>query len=133
MEQSPESYRMYGIMHVCYWRMSSDFTILQFSQIYSNFKFENLATKLRAVLVRAESLISRISRRIRIFQQNDFSLYIKGPSGFESWRKKFQKYIDTATLSVLLQSGARDSRDKDNVKKSFRDKQKYEKCQDLGV
>ena len=41
---------------------------------------------LRAVLVSAESLISRISPRKRIFQQIHFSLLIRGPGGFDSWK-----------------------------------------------
>ena len=47
--------------------------------------------KLRAVLACAESLISRISPRKRIFQLNHFSQFIRGPSWFDSWNKKCQK------------------------------------------
>ena len=49
--------------------------------------------RLRPVLVRAESLISWISPRKRIFRQNHFSLFIGGPGGFHSWRKKMQQKI----------------------------------------
>ena len=55
---------------------------------------------LRAVLVSPESLLSRTSSRKRIFPQNQFSLFIRGPGGFDSRReKKGQKSRDTATLT----------------------------------
>ena len=53
--------------------------------------------RLRAVLVSAESLISRISRQKRIFQQSRFSLFIRGPAG----EKNVKKSRDTATLKNL--------------------------------
>ena len=55
---------------------------------------------LRAVLVSPESLLSRTSSRKRIFPQNQFSLFLRGPGGFDSRReKKAQKSRDTATLT----------------------------------
>ena len=54
--------------------------------------------RLRAVLAWvecAESLISRISSRKRIFKQHHFSLFIRGPDGFDSWNKKWQTSRDT--------------------------------------
>ena len=47
----------------------------------------------RGVRLCAESLISRISPRKRIFQQNQFSLFIRGSGGMEKWRKKCQKIL----------------------------------------
>ena len=40
--------------------------------------------QLRAVLDCAESLIWRISSRKRIFKQNHYRLFIRGPDGFDS-------------------------------------------------
>ena len=46
-----------------------------------------LKIRLRAVLVSAESLISQISRRKRILQQSHFCRFLKGPGGFDWWKK----------------------------------------------
>ena len=51
---------------------------------------------LHAVLACAESLISQISPRKRIFKWNHFNLYIRGPDGLE---KNPKKSHDTATLT----------------------------------
>ena len=46
----------------------------------------------------AESLISRISPPKRIFQQNHFSLFIRGQDEIVSWRKKMPKNLVTLPL-----------------------------------
>ena len=57
--------------------------------------------RLHAVLVSAESLISRISPQKRIFQHNHFSLFIWGPGEFDSW-KKMQKISWHCYFRVML-------------------------------
>ena len=44
------------------------------------------------MLTCSESLISQISPRKWIFQQKHFSLFIRGPDGFDSLNKKWQKF-----------------------------------------
>ena len=58
---------------------------------------DNQMLTLRAVIVCAEPLISRISPQKRIFQHNHYGLYSRGPGGLDSWKKR-QKSCDTATL-----------------------------------
>ena len=53
---------------------------------------------LRSVSSARSYLISRIFLRKRIFQQNHFSLFIRGPGGFDS-RKNANKSRDTAALT----------------------------------
>ena len=43
-----------------------------------------------------------ISLRRQIFQKNHVSLFISGPGGLDSWRKKANKSRDTVTLSPAL-------------------------------
>ena len=45
-----------------------------------------------------ESRFSRISLRKRIFQRNNFRLFIRDPNGFDSWKKS----RDTASLKNAL-------------------------------
>ena len=64
---------------------------------------EHFNFQLRAVLVCAESNFSRISPQKRTFKQNHFSLFIRGPDGFDSWnKKKCQKSRDTAPLKCYI-------------------------------
>ena len=56
-----------------------------------------MPAKLRAVLVSAKSLISQISPRKQIFQQNHNGMLIRGPGGFDSWEKNAKKSRDTIT------------------------------------
>ena len=44
---------------------------------------------------------NRISSRKRIFQQNHFSLFIRGPGGLDSKNKKIPKNLVTAILSWI--------------------------------
>ena len=64
---------------------------------WTPYSVKQCEVRLRAVLVSAESLISRISRQKRIFQQSRFSLFIRGPAG----EKNVKKSRDTATLKNL--------------------------------
>ena len=52
-----------------------------------------------SVLACAESNFSRISPGKRTFKQNHFSLFFRGPDGFDSWNKKDNKSCDTAPLN----------------------------------
>ena len=60
-----------------------------------------LLAKLRTVKVCAESLISRVSPRKRSFQQNHFSLSIRGPGGLFSWWEN-AKTISASTLFYFI-------------------------------
>ena len=63
--------------------------------------YPNLIFWLRALLACAKSLFSRISLRKWLFQQNHFSLFIRGRGGLVSYEKIAKQYHDTDTLNCF--------------------------------
>ena len=53
-----------------------------------------------------QSFVKRAARENESFQQNHFSLFIRGPGGLDSWENKNSKQSrDTATLKSTLRWG----------------------------